>query len=164
MLSAAPPDRDLVALVDALVTEHGQDRAALLPVLRGLRAQRHLIDDAAMQLVADRLGTSPVAVQGVATFYAFVGTGRTGRHVVRLCRTLPCSMGGAEQTAAALEAAADCTFGGTSADGAVSLQWASCLGLCDRPPAMLVDDDAAEDVTPDDARRIVDRLRTEPAS
>lgn len=163
MLNTTPPDRDLVALVDALVAEHGHDRAALLPVLQGLRAQRHLIDDAAMRLVADRLGTSPVAVQGVATFYAFIGTGRTGRHVVRVCRTLPCSMAGAEETAAALARAADCQVGGTSADRAISLQWASCIGMCDQPPAVLVDDQAVGGVTPDDAHRIVDRLRAERA-
>lgn len=164
MLSATPPDGDLVALVDALVAEHGHDRAALLPVLQGLRARRHLLDDAALRLVADRLGTSPVAVQGVATFYAFIGTGRTGRHVVRVCRTLPCSMGGAREAAAALAKAADCQFGGTSADGAVSLQWVSCIGMCDQPPAVLVDDHPVVGVTPDEARRVVDRLRTEHAS
>lgn len=164
MLNATRPDPDLVALVDALVAEHGHDRGALLPVLQGLRARRHLIDDAAMRLVADRLGTSPVAVHGVATFYAFIGTGRTGRHVVRVCRTLPCSLGGAREAAAALAKAADCQFGGTSADGAISLQWVSCVGMCDQPPALLVDDDAVGGVTPDDARRVVDRLHAERAS
>jgi NADH:ubiquinone oxidoreductase subunit E len=164
VLNTTPPDRDLVALVDALVAEHGHDRAAVLPVLQGLRARRQLIDDAAMRLVADRLGTSPVAVQGVATFYAFVGTGRTGRQVIRVCRTLPCSMGGAGEAATALAKAADCHLDGTSADGAISLQWASCIGMCDQPPAILVDDHAVGGVTPDDARRVIDDLRAERAS
>lgn len=161
MLRVERPTRDLVALVDALVAEHGADRAALLPVLCALRARRHPIDDAAMRLVAERLGVSAVEVHGVATFYAFLGTGRTGRHEVWACRTLPCVLAGARDTATALARAADCPFGGIPPDGAVSLGWASCLGLCDRPPAVLVDGEPVGPLPADDARRLVEGLRAE---
>ena len=133
---------DLIALIDSLVAEHGADRSALIPVLQDLRAIHHDISDIAMQVVADRLGITPVAVHGVATFYAFLGTGVTGRHVLRLCRTLSCEMAGMRRIADYLEKELGVSFGGTTADGEFTLEWANCIGLCDRPPAMLVDTEA----------------------
>lgn len=159
-----PPDvaaahAHVVDLVDRLVAEHGSDRSALVPILQRLRDEHHDISDVAMQVVADRLGLTPVAVQGVATFYAFLGTGRTGEHVVRLCRTLPCDMAGMRRVAALLEDELGVPFGGTTPDGAVTLQWANCIGMCDAPPALLVDRDAVGSVTPARVREIVAALR-----
>lgn len=163
-----PPDvaarsASLVTLIDELVTQHGRDEAALLPILQDLRERHHDIDDVAMQVVADRLGTTPVRVQGVATFYAFLRTGPTGTHTIRLCRTLTCAMGGARRVAEVLAARADTTFDGTNEDGTITLQWANCIGMCDQPPAMLVDHEAVGRVTPDLAREVVARLRADGA-
>ncbi|MBU4216085.1 MAG: NAD(P)H-dependent oxidoreductase subunit E [Actinobacteria bacterium] len=157
----AARNEEVVATVDALVARHGHDEAALLAILQDLREHHHDIDDVAMQVVADRLGTSPVRVQGVATFYAFIGTGRTGTHTIRVCRTLTCAMGGARRIAEVLAATTGTQFGGTSADGAVTVQWANCIGMCDHPPAMLVDHEAVGRVTPDIARQVVARLRAD---
>ena len=144
---------DLIALIDSLVAEHGADRSALIPVLQDLRAIHHDISDIAMQVVADRLGITPVAVHGVATFYAFLGTGVTGRHVLRLCRTLSCEMAGMRRIADYLEKELGVSFGGTTADGEFTLEWANCIGLCDRPPAMLVDTEARVQLTPEQIGR-----------
>jgi NADH:ubiquinone oxidoreductase subunit E len=149
----------LVALLDELVSVHGSEPGALVPILQDLRERHHDIDDLAMQLVADRLGTTAVTVQGVATFYAFLGTGTTGTHTIRLCRTLTCAMGGARRVAEVLSARAGVPFGETTQDGAVTLQWANCIGMCDQPPAMLVDHEAVGKVTPDLARETLTRLR-----
>ncbi len=154
---------DLVAAIDALVAQHGDQRRALLPILEGLRDERRQISDVAMQVVADRLHLAPVEVQGVVTFYHFLGMAPTGRHVVHLCRTISCAMAGMGAIAARLENETGVPFGGTTPDGAVTLEWANCIGLCDRPPAMLLDREAMGRVTPDQASAIVARLRADEA-
>lgn len=168
-MTAIPQDllereADLVAAVDALVAEHGTRRPALIPILQGLRAQRRQISDVAMQVVADRLGLTPVEVQGVVTFYHFLGTEPTGRHVVHLCRTISCAMAGMGTIATRLENELGIAFGETTPDGAVTLAWVNCIGMCDRPPAMLLDREAVGRVTPDHACEIVAALRAEAAA
>lgn len=155
----AAANAGLVADIDALIAEHGSERSALIPVLQGLRARRREISDVAMQVVADRLGTTPVQVQGVVSFYHFLGTEPTGTHVIHLCRTLSCELAGTRRVAAALEEAAGATFGHTSPDGEVALEWANCIGLCDTPPGMLVDRDAVGHADPATAAAIVTDLR-----
>lgn len=150
---------DLIALVDELVAHHGSERSELIPILQDLRSREHEISDLAMQLVADRLHLTPVEVQGVVSFYAFLRTERTGDHVVHLCRTLSCELAGMREAAEALREALGVDFGQTTADGLVNLEWANCIGLCDTPPAMLVDREAVGHVTPQVVTRVVAGLR-----
>ena len=46
-------------------------------------------------------------------------------------------------------------FDETTDDGLFTLEWASCVGMCDQGPALLVNDQVHTRVTPDDARAIV---------
>ncbi|NTW39806.1 MAG: NAD(P)H-dependent oxidoreductase subunit E [Cellulomonadaceae bacterium] len=155
----AARNAELIGAIDRLVEEHGRSRGALIPVLQALREERREINDVAMQVVADRLGITPVDVQGVVTFYAFLRTEATGRHVVRICRTLTCEMAGMHRVAEQLQAELGVPVGSTSADGLVTLDWVSCIGMCDQPPALLVDRGALGRVTPAQVHQIVADLR-----
>lgn len=156
----ATENSDLIAQIDSLVDKHGSDRSALIPILQDLRALHHDISDIGMQVVADRLGITPVAVHGVVTFYAFLGVGVTGRHVLRLCRTLSCEMAGMRRIADHLESELGVSFGDTTPDGEFTLEWANCIGLCDQPPAMLVDTEARVQLTPERVDEIIAGLRS----
>ncbi|MHB1009664.1 MAG: NADH-quinone oxidoreductase subunit NuoE family protein [Propionibacteriaceae bacterium] len=150
---------DLVAMVDALVTRHGATRGALLPILQDLLAERGEISTLAMQLVADRLGASPAEVQGVVTFYSFLGEAARGRHVIRLCRTLSCMMAGTRDVAAAFEAELGIPFGATTPDGVFTLEWTNCIGMCCAPPALLADAEAFSSVSPAQVGEVIGALR-----
>lgn len=155
----ATRDAELITLIDTLVDAHGSDRSALIPVLQGLRAQHHDISDVGMQVVADRLGVPAVEVEGVATFYSFLGTGPTGRCIVRLCRTLSCEMAGMRRVAEQLETELGVGFGETTPDGEITLEWANCIGMCDQAPAMLAGQEACGNLTPERVTEIVASLR-----
>ena len=50
-------------------------------------------------------------------------------------------------------------FGETTPDGRFSLEWASCLGMCDQGPALLVNDRVYTRVSPEQVHRIIDDCR-----
>lgn len=156
----ATQNAELIEAIDALVDRHGRGRSALIPILQDLREQRHQISDVAMQVIADRLGITPVEVQGVVTFYAFLGTRTTGTHVLHVCRTLTCHMAGMLRIAEYLEHELDVSMGETTADGTFTLEWVNCIGMCDQPPAMLVNRDAVGHVTPAIVKNILESLQT----
>ena len=54
------------------------------------------------------------------------------------------------------------SFGETSADGAFTLEWANCMGMCDQGPAMLVNDEIYTRLTPEKVH--ADRRRTTAAA
>ncbi len=157
--NVAEEGAELSSAIDAVVARHGAKRSALLPILQDILAERGEISYLAMQMVADRLGAAPSEVQGVVTFYSFLEVETRGRHVIRLCRTLSCMMAGTRDVGAALEAELGIPFGGTTADGMFTLEWANCIGMCCTPPALLADAEALGEVTPAQVGEVIGALR-----
>jgi NADH:ubiquinone oxidoreductase subunit E len=138
------------------------NRASLIPVLRTVKEKYRGIDGEAMQVIADVLGCHPVEVNAVATFYAFLRPETQGRFIFRLCRTYSCELAGKEDVARQLARDLGVDFGETSADGAFSLEWANCMGMCDQGPAMLVNDEIYTKLTPDLVAGIVQGYKERP--
>ncbi len=155
----AREDAEVVATIDEVIARHGATRGELLPILQDLLAELGEISDLAVQAVADRLGAAPTEVQGVVSFYSFLGVGPRGRHVIRLCHTLSCVMAGAHDVAGAVEADLGVRFGDTTSDGSITVEWANCIGMCATPPAMLADAEAFGDITPARVWEVIAALR-----
>lgn len=145
--------------IRVLVGRHGRTRAALMPVLQELQARYSTVSDFAMQVVADELGIHPAEVYGVVTFYAFLDHEARGRFRVRLCQTISCDLAGKARVARQLENELGIRFGETTADGRFSLEWASCLGMCDQGPALLVNDRVYTQVTAEQVHHIIEECR-----
>ena len=146
--------------IHALVDRHGRTRAALMPVLQELHQKYSAISDFAMQVVADELGIHPAEVYGVTSFYAFLRQESRGRFVFRLCGTISCDLAGKARVARQLENDLGIRFGETTPDGRFSLEWASCLGMCDQGPAILVNDRVYTQVSPEQVHEIIDECRS----
>ena len=145
--------------IHALIERFGKTRAALMPVLQELHEKYSSISDFAMQVVADELGIHPAEVYGVVSFYAFLHHEPLGRFHVRLCQTISCDLAGKSRVARQLENELGIRFGETTPDGRFSLEWASCLGMCDQGPALLVNDRVYTRVSAEQVYRIIDECR-----
>lgn len=134
----------------------------------GNRQREHLLIDlsqaqrrdggvsaAVMQELAAEIDVSLSDVYGVTSFYSFLSTRPLGRHVIRICRSVPCFLKSADSLAAQLADELGVQPGKTTADGRFSLELVNCIGACDVAPAMLVDDDVHGDLTPAKVRRIL---------
>jgi NADH:ubiquinone oxidoreductase subunit E len=146
--------------IRGLVARFGRQRSSLIPVLQELQKTHTTISDFAMQVVADELGIHPAEVYGVTSFYAFLRQESRGRFVFRLCQTISCDLSGKSRVARQLENDLGIAFGETSADGRFSLEWASCLGMCDQGPALLVNDRVYTRVTPEQVHAIIDECKS----
>jgi NADH:ubiquinone oxidoreductase subunit E len=150
---------ELRAEVEILVEKLGPGRASLIPILADVKRRFHEIDSETMQTIADVLDIHPVEVYSVASFYAFLHGAPTGQFVVRLCGTLSCDFAGKDAVADALRTELGIDFDQTTDDGLFTLEWASCVGMCDQGPALLVNDDVHTRVTPEAAQDIVAACR-----
>lgn len=153
-MPATQQDR-LRADLETLIDKLGPGRSSLIPILQEVKRQYHEVDGEAMQTIADALDIHPVEVYSVASFYAFLHGAPEGVFVVRLCGTLSCDFAGKDAVAEALRAELGIDFNETTSDGRFTLEWASCVGMCDQGPALLVNDQVHTRVTPDGAREIV---------
>jgi formate dehydrogenase subunit gamma len=130
---------------------------ALLPILHALQEEFGYIDREAEPLIAEILNLSRAEVHGVVTFYHDFRDKPAGRHVLKLCRAESCQARGSEGLAARAEARLGVAFGGTTADGGVTLEAVYCLGLCSVSPSAMLDGKIVARL--DDTK--LDRLLTE---
>jgi [NiFe] hydrogenase diaphorase moiety large subunit len=139
--------------IENLAIRFGQERDALLPILQELQIKHGYISDFAQQEVARILDIHPVEVYSVITFYSFLYTEPKGKYIIRLCRTISCDMAGTKSIAKTLERELGIKFGETTPDKKFSLEYINCMGMCDRGPAMLINENVHTKLSP---RKVVD--------
>ena len=112
-----------------------------------------------MAEVASSLDIPVNDVYGVASFYSFLATRPSGRNVIRVCKSLPCHLKDGQAIIEAVEKEIGIKPGDTTEDGRFSFELTNCIGLCDGAPAMLINNDAHVDLTPDKIAGILARYK-----
>ena len=126
--------------IEALLSEAVEPREVLLPALELAQKECNYIDESLAASLAERFGMSRAEMTDILSFYTVLHREPVGRHIVRVCGTLPCAIVGAEEIVNHLKGKLGVEIGGTSEDGVFTLQQVECLGLCEQAPAMLIDD------------------------
>ena len=93
------------------------------------------------------LGIPASDVEGVATFYSQIFRQPVGRHIIRVCDSMTCYIGGHENVLGGIQSQLGIGPGQTTADNRFTLLPVCCLGNCDKAPALMIDDDTFGDVT-----------------
>ncbi len=127
-------------LVNDLVKKYGRRRDSLMPILQGIVEKHNYLTDDAMVEVAKELDISAAEVYGTASFYSFLDTIPRGKYVIRVCKTITCSMKGKQEVIEALEDILKIKVGETTSNGLFTLLETNCMGWCHKAPAMLIND------------------------
>lgn len=146
---------EIKELVKDLAKKHGKNRESLIPILQGVVHEERYISDEAMTEIARELDISAAQVYGTATFYSFLDTKPRGKFVIRVCRTISCAMKGKNLIAQEIEDILKIKVGETTPNKKFSLLETNCLGWCHKGPAMLINDEAYTELTPEKVRDII---------
>jgi formate dehydrogenase subunit gamma len=123
----------------AVVAAHRGERGALLPILHALLERDGYVDPRAVPVLAAELNLSRAEIHGVITFYKDFRAEPTGRRHVQVCRAEACQAVGADALLRHATERLGVAPGGTTADGATTLDEVFCLGNCALGPSALVD-------------------------
>lgn len=152
----------LKELVIELADKHGRSRENLLPVLQGVIEHEMYLSEKAMVEIARELDLPAAEVYGTATFYSFLDHKKKGRYIIRLCKTISCSMKGKNQVLLAIQDMLKINTGQTTQDGKFSLVETNCLGWCHEAPAMVINHEVYTNLNPEKVRGILsDYLKRE---
>jgi NADH-quinone oxidoreductase subunit E len=150
---------DLARQIDALRPRYPTTRALLLPALHIVqRANGGWLPEAAIDAVAAHLELATAEVLGVVTFYDLYHQRPVGRHRIRVCTNLSCSLRGAHELMTVLHQELGVEEDQVTPDGRCSYTHFECLGSCDTAPMMMIDDDYRENLTPESVRAILKEL------
>ncbi|MBP8203765.1 MAG: NADH-quinone oxidoreductase subunit NuoE [Pseudomonas sp.] len=123
-----------------------EPRAASIEALKIVQKARGWVPDGAADAIGEILGIPASDVEGVATFYSQIFRQPVGRHIIRVCDSMTCYIGGHESVVASIQQQLGIGLGQTSTDGRFTLLPVCCLGNCDKAPALMIDDDTFGDV------------------
>ena len=133
-----PPQWDSVRAGE-IVAAHAHLDGPALPILHALQEEFGFIDDEAVPLIASTLNLSRAEVHGVVTFYHDFRRKPAGRHILKICRAEACQAMGGPALSDELLRREGVEWGGTTPDGALTIEGVYCLGLCACAPAALYD-------------------------
>jgi len=142
-------------LVKELTEKHGRERKSLIPILQGIVEKYNYLTDEAMVEVARELDISAAEVYGTASFYTFLDTSVRGKYVIRVCKTITCSMKGKGEIIQTLEDMLKIKVGETTSDKMFSLLETNCIGWCHKAPAILINEMPYTELTPEKVVEII---------
>jgi len=137
----------------------GRQQSAVMPLLDIAQRQNggHLTIEI-MEYIAAYLDMAPIKVQEVATFYTMYNHKPIGKHHVQVCGTTPCWLRGSDDIMKACKSKLGIEKGETTADGQFTLSEVECAGACVNAPAVAINDDYYEDLTPESMTKLLDNL------
>ncbi|MFZ3185503.1 MAG: NADH-quinone oxidoreductase subunit E [Pseudomonadales bacterium RIFCSPLOWO2_12_59_9] len=136
---------------------HYEDsRAASIGALKIVQEARGWVPDGAIAAIGELIGIPASDVEGVATFYSQIFRQPVGRHIIRVCDSMVCYIGGHESVVSSIQQQLGIGLGETSSDGRFTLLPVCCLGNCDKAPALMIDDHTFGDVQPDGVAKLLE--------
>jgi NADH-quinone oxidoreductase subunit E len=139
----------LAARLDALVEKYPVRRSALIPMLLYAQDEIGYLSDAVVAEVAARIGITELEVRNVATYYSMLRFKPAGKYNVQVCTNISCMLRGGFDVFEKFQEELGIGHKGVTADGVFSLEEVECIGACCWAPAIQVNYEFHDELTPD---------------
>ena len=149
----------LAARFDALVEKYPVRRSALVPMLLYAQDEIGYLSDAVIAEVAQRIGITELEVRNVATYYSMLRFKPAGKYNVQVCTNISCMLRGAYDLYERFQEELGIGHKGVTRDGLFSLEEVECIGACCWGPAIQVNYDFHDDLTPEHVTGILKSYR-----
>lgn len=134
---------------DKLATIYPVKRSALVPMLLYAQDDLGYVTDAAVAEIATRLDLLEVDVRGVLSYYSMLRTRPAGKYNVQVCTNISCMLRGGFELLEHCKHELGIGHKGVTEDGLFSLEEVECIGACCWAPAVQVNYDFHDDLTPE---------------
>ena len=140
---------DLAARCDRLVSIYPMRRSALIPMLLYAQDEVGCLSDAVISEVAARIGITELDVRDVISYYSLMHTKPHGKYHVQVCTNISCMLRGGNELLAHCKQRLGIGNKETTPDRLFSIEEVECIGACSWAPAVQVNYDFHENLTPE---------------
>ncbi len=154
---------DLTPLTPILEKYNGRSRSSLLPLLHEAQSVYGWLPREVQEAISHTLRVPLADIHGVIEFYSMFYNEPTAKRVIRVCEDPACQLAGCESVMQAIEARLGVSHhGDTTADGAITYEHVTCLGMCELAPAALHGERPAGELAPADVEAFLAGTYPEP--
>jgi len=136
------------ARFDKLATIYPLKRSALVPMLLYSQDEVGYISDEVVAEIAVRLDLLELEVRSVLSYYSMLRTKPAGKYNVQVCTNISCMLRGGFELLDHCKHKLGIGHKGVTPDGLFSLEEVECIGACCWAPAVQVNYDFHDDLTP----------------
>jgi NADH-quinone oxidoreductase subunit E len=148
------------ARFDKLATIYPLKRSALVPMLLYAQDEIGYVSDAVVTELAQRLDLLELDVRNVLSYYSMLRTKPAGKYNVQVCTNISCMLRGGFELLQHCKDELHIDHKGVTNDGLFSLEEVECIGACCWAPAVQVNYDFHEDLTPAKMDAVLDTYRS----
>ena len=147
-----------LSLLEPTLEKYADIKGSLITILQHAQELYGYLPVDVIYHIAERTGSTPAEVMGVATFYTQFRLKPVGKYLIMLCQGTACHVNGSERIESAITERLGIADGDTTGDGMFSLKNVACLGCCSLSPVMMINGETYGSLTPEKAVSIIDSL------
>jgi len=149
----------LLRKFDDIIARYPLKRSAMVPLLLYAQDEVGHVSDEVIAEVARRVDVRPIEVTEVISYYSMLHRQPVGKHHIQVCTNISCMLRGADELFEHCCQKLGIGHKQTTSDGLFSLEEVECLGACCGAPAMQVNYDYYENLTPEKVDALIDELK-----
>ncbi len=148
----------LAARFETLQNRYPFKRSALIPMMMYAQDEHGYVSDEMIAEIAQRLELRTVEVEETLAYYSMLRRKPMGKHHVQICTNVACMLRGGNELLEQAKKRLEIGHKQTTSDGVFSLEEVECIGACTGAPAMQVNYDFFENLTPLKFDQIIEEL------
>ena len=149
----------LKARFDQVIARYPVKRSAIVPLLMFGQDEIGYVNEELVEEIARRVEVGPIEVIEDIGYYSMLHRKPIGKYNFQICTNISCLLRGGEEILDHCSKRLAIGHKQTTPDGLFSLEEVECLGACCGAPAMQVNYDYYENLTPEKIERLIERLK-----
>jgi len=144
---------------DDMLTHYPTKRSVLVPILLYVQDELGSITEEAIAELAQRVDLTELEVRNVISYYSMMRTHPIGKYNFQVCTNVSCLLRGGEEILEHCKNKLGVGNKESTLDGVFHLEEVECIGACSWAPAMQVNYDYHENLTPEKIDELIEGFR-----
>jgi NADH-quinone oxidoreductase subunit E len=142
---------------DQKMQEYPTKRSFLVPMLLYTQDELGYISDEAIAHLAKKTDLTELEVRNVISYYSMLRVKPLGKYHVQVCTNISCMLRGGQELYEHCEQRLGIGHKQVTSDGQFSLEEVECIGACSWAPAVQVNYDFHENLSPERMDNVLDQ-------
>lgn len=154
-------DSKLIERANKIINLYPQKRSALGPLLYLAQEKEGYIDDDSVVEISKLVGITEVQVRSVASFYTMYKQEPSGKYLLSVCKSISCEINNSKEVIDNIKEFTGLANNETDIESTFTFEEVECIGACGGAPAVQVNYETVEGVTPTKALELCKYLKEE---
>ena len=154
-------EEELIDKANEIIELYPEKRSALGPLLYLAQEKDGYISNDSIVQISNLVGITEVQVKSVASFYSMYKEEQTGKYLLSVCKSISCEINDSRSVIDSVKNFTGLENYETDNDKVFTFEEVECIGACGGAPAVQVNYETVEGLTPEKSLQMCEWLKEE---